>query len=131
MLAGSWQEMAAVLDMLQDFSIPSENTQLGRPFSAISPPTSPQRKPRCVSVSSSPDYYSQGGNRKPRCISAQSPTSLLQAGSEQAGVVLKQHLPHGVKSPLATSRSRTPNGKIRASPLSAYRNRSHPQDWQS
>ena len=131
MLAGSWQEMAAVLDMLQDISIPSGNSQLGRPFSAMSPATSPQRQPRCTSVTSSPDYVSSAAHRKPRCASALSPLSPLQAGSEQAGVVPRQQFSHDVMSPLATSRSRTPNGKIRGSPLSACGSSSHRQDWQS
>lgn len=129
MSAGSWQEMAAVLDMLQDISIPSEAFQPSRSFSAMSLATFAQRKPRCSSAIS-PDSSSRAASRKPRCCSALSPRSALHAASQQAGAMTKQ-LSHGPMSPLATSCSRTPsNGKTRASPLSACGNRSHRQEWQ-
>lgn len=130
--AGSWQEMADVLDMLQDINVPSEDLQLGRSFSAMSPAMSPQRKPRCNSAIS-PDSPLRAVSRKPRCTSALSPVSALHCAAQQPGAVLKQHLSQAVMSPLATSRSRTQsNGKMRSSPLSASgRNRSHRHDWQS
>lgn len=120
MSAGSWQEMAAVLDMLQDISIPSEDSQPGRPFSAMSPAMSPQRKPRCNSAVS-PDSPLRAASRKPRCASALSPISV----SQQPGAVPKQHPSHRAVSPLA---SRTlSNSKMR---LAASGNRRR-QEWQS
>lgn len=122
--AGSWQEMAAVLDMLQDISIPSQDSQTGRPFSAMSPTMSPQRKPRCNSAVSPSSPPLRAVSRKPRCPSALSPTSALR----QPEAVPKQHLSHGMMSPLATSRSRTPsNSKM---PLTASGSKSR-QEWHS
>ena len=126
MCAGSWQEMAAVLDMLQDINIPSENSQLDRSLISTSPAVSPQRKPRCISAVA-PASQLRAVSRKPRCSSALSPGSPEHAASRKDGVMPMQQL-----SPLASSRSGTPSkGKLRASPLSVGAAMSHRQDWQT
>ncbi len=129
-IAGSWQEMADVLDMLQDISIPSEDVQLGRPASSMSCHASPcEQKPRCASAHS-PNSPSKAGGKQPRCSSAF--TSRPQAGRQQevSSLSLQQQLWSGPLSLSGSSRSRTPlKGKLKGSPLSASAKRRH--DWQS
>ena len=130
--AGSWQEMAAVLDMLQDMSVPSDSCHLGRPASATSPALSPARKPRCASAVS-PSSASKAAGRQPRCsspFSPSSPTRLRMRQKEPFSPSTQQHLLSGPLSPSGSARSRTPlRGNSMGSPL--YGTASHRQDWQS
>ena len=130
--AGSWQEMAAVLDMLQDMSVSSDSCHLGRPASATAPALSPTRKLRCASAVS-PSSASKAAGGQPRCSSALSPSSssgLRVRQKEPFSASMQQQLLSGPLSPSGSARSRTPlRGNSMGSPL--YGTASHRQDWQS
>ena len=132
--AGSWQEMAAVLDMLQDISVPSERSQPGRPASARSPSVSPtRRKPRCASAFG-PSSASGANNRQPQCSSGLSDYgSPAKAQVRQGGSGVKpvqQQLCSGVMSPDGSLWSGAPvKGSFKGSPLTGPLKRR--QDWQS
>lgn len=129
MLAGSWQEMAAVLDMLQDISIPSENLQLDGSDTDRSASVSPdRRKPCCASAIISASSF-KAGLKHPRCSSALSPGSpsrsrpLDSLSPRQQGGLYPLCLSGPFRSPIPSK------GKLKGSPLSvSAKNR---QDWQS
>ena len=119
--AGSWQEMAAVLDMLQDISIPCENSQLATSRSHATSPT--HGKPRCASAQN-PASPSRAGKQH-RCTSALSPTShRLTSKSLQE----QQSLSDFVSSSGAPLLRSPLNDKLKGSRLSARKLR---HDWQS
>lgn len=132
--AGSWQEMAAVLDMLQDISVPSEHSQPGRPASARSPSVSPTgRKPRCASAFG-PSPASRADSRQPQRssgLSHHASPAKAKVRHEGSGVEsVQQQLCTGLMLPDGSSWSGTPvKGSLKVSPLTGSAR--HRQDWQS
>ncbi len=132
--AGSWQEMAAVLDMLQDISVPSEQSQSGRPASARSPSVSPtRRKPRCASAFGSSSASRADGRQPQRSSGLSDYGSPAKAKVRQGGSGVQsvhQQLCSGLMSPDGSSWSGSPvKGSLKGSPLTgSARSR---QDWQS
>ena len=132
--AGSWQEMAAVLDMLQDISVPLEHSQPGRPASARFPSVSPtRRKPRCASAFG-PSSASTADGRQPQRSSGLSDydspakAKVRRGGSGVESV--QQQLCSGLMLPDGSSWSGTPvKGSLKVSPLTGSARRR--QDWQS
>ncbi|KAL0038425.1 hypothetical protein WJX77_006050 [Trebouxia sp. C0004] len=108
----SWQEMAAVLDMLQDISVLSEYSQPGRPASARSPSVSPtRRKPRCASAFG-PSSTSGADGRQPKrssVLSDYGSPAKAKVGQEGCGVQsVQQQLCSGLMSSDGSLWSGTP-----------------------